>query len=62
MFVKYFIADVVNIHTAKEQVSKVNDDSIRQGKNLERYETRNFSQIEKGIKTKTLFGKAEKKS
>jgi hypothetical protein len=32
-FVKYFTADVVNKHRAKEQASKVNDDSLRQGKN-----------------------------
>ena len=60
-FAKYFTADVVNIQRAKEQASKVSDDSVRQGKNLVRYESRNFSQIETGIKTKTLSGKAEKK-
>jgi len=60
--VKYFTADGVNIHRAKERASEVNDDSVRQGKNLVRYESRNFSQIETGIKTKTLSGKAEKKS
>lgn len=59
-FVKYFTADVVNIHRAKEQASKVNDDPLRQGKNLVCYESRNFLQIETGIKTKTLSGKAEK--
>jgi len=60
--VKYFTADGVSIHRAKERASKVNDHSVRQGKNLVRYESRNFSQIETGIKTKTLSVKAEKKS
>ena len=59
---KYFTADDVSIHRAKERASKINDDSVRQGKNLVRYESRNFSQIETGIKTKTLSVKAEKKS